>query len=89
MLVMIIGRKEELKLFGELMNSNKSEFVAVYGRRRVGKTFLIREAFNYQFAFQHTGILDAPLSEQLREFRESMYSAGIKTDGDAEDQRVR
>lgn len=75
---MIIGRKEELKLFGELMNSGKSEFVAVYGRRRVGKTFLIREAFNYQFAFQHTGILNAPLLEQLREFRESLYSAGMK-----------
>lgn len=75
---MIIGRKEELKLFSELMNSNRSEFVAVYGRRRVGKTFLIREAFNYQFTFQHTGVLDAPLSEQLVEFRESLYSAGMK-----------
>ena len=75
---MIIGRKEELKLFSELMNSNRSEFVAVYGRRRVGKTFLIREAFNYQFTFQHTGVLDAPLTEQLVEFRESLYSAGMK-----------
>ena len=73
-----IGRKEELKLFKELMNSNRSEFVAVYGRRRVGKTFLIREAFNYQFTFQHTGLLDAPLTEQLVEFRESLYSAGMK-----------
>lgn len=75
---MIIGRKEEQKLFRELMNSKRSEFVAVYGRRRVGKTFLIREAFNYQFTFQHTGVLDAPLSEQLVEFRESLYSAGMK-----------
>lgn len=75
---MIIGRKEELKLLKELRESNRSEFVAVYGRRRVGKTFLIREAFNYQFAFQHTGILDAPLSEQLKEFRESLYHAGVK-----------
>lgn len=75
---MIIGRKEELKLPKELRESNRSEFVAVYGRRRVGKTFLIREAFNYQFAFQHTGILDAPLSEQLKEFRESLYHAGVK-----------
>ena len=62
----------------EVMSSNQSEFVAVYGRRRVGKTFLIREAFNYKFAFQHTGILDAPLKEQLKEFRESLYKMGMK-----------
>ena len=37
------------------MNSYNSEFVAVYGRRRVGKTYLIRETFNYKFTFQHTG----------------------------------
>ena len=75
---MIIGRKAELKMFRELRKSGRSEFVAVYGRRRVGKTFLIREAFNYNFTFQHTGILDAPLCEQLKEFRESLYSAGMK-----------
>ena len=75
---MIIGRIEELKLFEELKCADRSEFVAVYGRRRVGKTFLIREAFDYHFTFQHTGILDAPLSEQLAEFRESLYRAGMK-----------
>lgn len=54
------------------------EFIAVYGRRRVGKTFLIREAYGYKFSFDHTGILDAPLREQLSEFRESLYRAGMK-----------
>ncbi|MCF0182692.1 MAG: ATP-binding protein, partial [Muribaculaceae bacterium] len=70
---MLIGREKEKRELMEVMSSNQSEFVAVYGRRRVGKTFLIREAFNYKFAFQHTGILDAPLKEQLKEFRESLY----------------
>lgn len=44
----------------------------------MGKTFLIREVFDYHFAFEHTGILDAPLREQLSEFRESLYRRGMK-----------
>jgi hypothetical protein len=74
----MIGRKKERELLLSLLESKQSEFVAVYGRRRVGKTFLIRETFNYNFAFQHTGILDAPLGEQLSEFRESLYDAGLE-----------
>ena len=75
---MIVGRKKEQEILLNLLDSPQSEFVAVYGRRRVGKTFLIRETFNYDFAFQHTGILDAPLDEQLSEFRESLYDAGLE-----------
>ena len=40
----LIGREAELKLLNEYINSDRSEFIAVYGRRRVGKTFLIRKA---------------------------------------------
>ena len=86
---MLIGREQEQVLLQSLLKSDQSEFVAIYGRRRVGKTFLVRETFNYTFAFQHTGLLDAPMSEQLNEFRESLYSAGLpqstkpKTWGDA------
>lgn len=69
----IVGRKRELAQLKSLLESDKSEFVAVYGRRRVGKTFLIREAFDYKFTFQHTGILDAPKSEQISEFMRSLY----------------
>lgn len=75
---MLIGRNKEVAELISLFHSEKSEFVAVYGRRRVGKTFLIRETFQYEFAFQHTGILDAPMNEQLSEFRESLYAAGLK-----------
>lgn len=75
---MLIGRNKEVKELLSLLESDKSEFVALYGRRRVGKTFLIRETFQYKFTFQHTGVLDASLSEQLSEFRESLYRAGMK-----------
>ncbi len=75
---MLIGRKKEKEILIKAIESEQSEFIAVYGRRRVGKTFLIREAFNYNFSFQHTGILDAPMKEQLSEFRQSLYRYGMK-----------
>ena len=75
---MLIGREKEKNELLDVFHSNASEFVAIYGRRRVGKTYLIRETFDYQFAFQHTGILDAPLKEQLKEFRQSLYNMGMK-----------
>ena len=43
---MIIGRKEETELLKSIAKDDKSHFVAVYGRRRVGKTFLVRESYN-------------------------------------------
>jgi AAA+ ATPase superfamily predicted ATPase len=64
----IIGRTVELALLQEYIDSNKSEFVAVYGRRRVGKTFLIRKAAKEQFSFFVTGVYQASKSEQLTNF---------------------
>jgi AAA+ ATPase superfamily predicted ATPase len=64
----LIGRKQELMDFHRLMNTGASEFVAVYGRRRVGKTFLIREAFNNDFAFYITGMANVSLATQLANF---------------------
>lgn len=51
--------------------------VAVYGRRRVGKTFLIREAYKSHFVFQHTGTYGATRRQQLSDFQESLYLAGM------------
>ena len=51
---MLIGRKKEKEQLLSALHSEQSEFIAVYGRRRVGKTYLIREAYDYHFAFQHT-----------------------------------
>lgn len=74
---MIIGREKEIATLQGLLGSDESQFVAVYGRRRVGKTFLIREAYNYDFVFQHTGIYGATRKQQLSDFRESLYNAGM------------
>ncbi len=48
---MIIGRTEEQRMLRSLTEEEESQFVAVFGRRRVGKTFLIRESFQYRFTF--------------------------------------
>ena len=53
---MLIGRKEELREILEAYKSEYSQFVAVYGRRRVGKTFLIREMPRDSMAFCHAGL---------------------------------
>ncbi len=74
---MLIGREDEIATLHELLNSDESQFVAVYGRRRIGKTFLIRETYKSNFVFQHTGIYGATRSQQLSSFRESLYLAGM------------
>ena len=58
---MIIGRKQEIKTLKKAYDSNRSEFIAVYGRRRVGKTYLVKEALEGCFTFTHTGIEDGKL----------------------------
>ena len=75
---MIIGRKSEQRELHEIANDEYSKFVAVYGRRRVGKTFLIRETFNYSFTFQHTGLANGKLKDQLLSFRASLQLASGK-----------
>ena len=64
----IIGRREEIKILQTVMDSSKSEFVAVYGRRRVGKTFLIRTVLEDTFTFQVTGMGNVNLKQQLTNF---------------------
>ena len=75
---MIIGREKEQRELLGLLEKEESQFCAVYGRRRVGKTYLIRETFNYQFCFQHTGVAKGTLRQQLTAFRNSLLAAGIK-----------
>ena len=58
----IVGRRKELELLEKYYNSGKAEFVALYGRRRVGKTFLIRQRFRNEFAFDMTGVLEGSKS---------------------------
>jgi AAA+ ATPase superfamily predicted ATPase len=68
----LIGRQKEVKKLHQYADSRKSEFIALYGRRRVGKTYLIREVFADRFAFQMTGLDNVGKADQLRQFQTAL-----------------
>ncbi|MBQ0075224.1 MAG: AAA family ATPase [Prevotella sp.] len=74
---MIVGREIEQHTLSRLLEKEESQFCVVYGRRRVGKTYLIRETFNYQFTFQHTGMSKTAKHGQLTAFRDSLRTCGL------------
>ncbi len=74
---MLIGREKETAALKSAVESNTSELIAVYGRRRIGKTFLIRETFGYRFQFQHAAIYRGTKKEQLFAFAASLKDAGF------------
>ncbi len=80
----LVGRKEEIKLLESLYSSGNAEFVAMYGRRRVGKTFLLGELFRSRMTFWHTGLPPYDrdktylLRDQLQAFHYSLEEYGLK-----------
>lgn len=72
--VEIAGREPELEIFQRMAQSDKSDFVAVTGRRRVGKTFLIKHGFAANMAFYFTGKKDASVQLQLEAFSRTLAS---------------
>ena len=80
----MVGRKKEIAELKELYNGNNSELIAVYGRRRVGKTYLIDQTFKNDFAFKHSGLSPIEhekagmLEAQLQHFYNSLKSYGLK-----------
>ena len=74
----IIGRDREFELLSKYMKSCKNEFVALYGRRRVGKTFLVRNFFNDKFDFYVSGVIDGTKEEQFAAFNNAFkFAFGI------------
>ncbi|MBO4375226.1 MAG: ATP-binding protein [Lachnospiraceae bacterium] len=72
----IIGRHIEQDVLFECVNSKRPEFLVVYGRRRVGKTFLVKEYFNDRFSFYATGLPNAKTRDQLRVFGQELIRYG-------------
>ncbi len=72
----IIGRAYEMQLLEQCVQSKESELVIVYGRRRVGKTFLVNQFFNNDFTFKVTGVYHQPTSVQLERFAAQMEEYG-------------
>lgn len=72
----IIGRQEEIRQLQAYYESGKSEFIAVYGRRRIGKTFLIDEFFQYKYSFSVSGVLEGTHTEQMIAFTQALRKIG-------------
>lgn len=72
----LVGRQKEIGLLDKYFLSDKAEFVALYGRRRVGKTFLINQVFKNKFTFSMTGIMDGDKNAQLFAFSDAMDRYG-------------
>ena len=80
----MVGRKQEIKELNHLYNSAKAELVAIYGRRRIGKTYLVDETFKNRITFRHAGLSPVDdnkkgmLKAQLEHFYYSLKLHGMK-----------
>lgn len=79
----MVGRKKQIEELNRLYNSKKAEFVAIYGRRRIGKTYLVDETFKGRITFRHAGLspVDSEqtgmLKAQLEHFYYSLLVQGM------------
>lgn len=78
LMVQLIGRENEQGLLKKYIDSNRSEFIAVYGRRRVGKTFLVTETFKDALSFDMTGVIDGDKEDQLVSFNIALKESGYE-----------
>lgn len=69
---MLVGRKEEREILLKALHSDKAEMVAIIGRRRVGKTFLVNSVYEGHIVFQQTGVRKATTEQQLRTFTNTL-----------------
>lgn len=72
----LIGRNLEQRLLEQYIESPRSEFIAIYGRRRVGKTYLVTETFKDRLAFDMTGVLEGEKEDQMASFFLSLQKSG-------------
>ena len=81
----LIGRTEEIAILRRCQDSSKSEFVAVYGRRRVGKTFLLKETLGTLFDFEFSGMYNASGKIQLKQFLRTLKKRSPLSVSEAKD----
>ncbi len=72
---MLIGREKEVELLKRAYKDNTSHFIAIYGRRRIGKTYLVSETFKDDILFHNSGVANGTYREQLDVFEGSLLEA--------------
>jgi AAA+ ATPase superfamily predicted ATPase len=80
-IIMLIGRDKEQAILLNLLEKQESQFCVIYGRRRVGKTYLIRQTYQNNFLFAHTGVAGGSKATQLKEFYMSLLRYGLPKQG--------
>ena len=84
----MVGRKKEIEELCDIYESEQAEFVAVYGRIGIGKTYLVDNVFKNKFTFRHAGLsplemesgeFKSPLKNQLTAFYKTMLKYGLKS----------
>jgi uncharacterized protein len=76
----LIGRIEERNIFNDCLQANESRLIAVYGRRRVGKTFLVRTHFEKLMKFEISGLHNGDMGDQLKQVFDVVSSYGLPSD---------
>jgi uncharacterized protein len=71
----IIGRQSEINILKEALDSPEAELIAIYGRRRVGKTYLIRTVYENEIVVEITGLNNMPMADQLENFSSTLTTA--------------
>lgn len=74
----IVGRWKELEALNQYIQSEKAEFIAVYGRRRVGKTYLIRQSLGETLTFEVSGTIHGKKDEQMFNFTQALRRYGYQ-----------
>ena len=77
----LIGREKEIERLNRALTEKEAQLIIVYGRRRVGKTFLINEFFNESFAFHFTGSENQTNREQLKNYSLELNAQSNRTYG--------
>lgn len=76
----MVGRERERQILTDLAETRESQLAVVYGRRRVGKTYLVQQTFKNQLAFSHTGLEDGTREEEIYAFWDSLRDFGWECD---------
>lgn len=69
----LVGRRYEINILQESLHNSSSELIAIYGRRRVGKTFLVREFFKKHLVFEISGLYNGNMNDQIKNFSNEIH----------------
>ncbi len=75
----LIGRKQEIKILKDALKSKRPELIVVYGRRRIGKTYLIKTVYQKYIQFEFWGIHKMPFKDQLQKFNLTLKTYNNKS----------